>query len=121
MKLFALTQKRATKERLFKKSLRDRYRLINNIMKFASEGEFDVSKITITFTENLPSMIDKELEWFNKAGGQLSQETMLENLSFVENAKEEMERIEGENSLNRDMFDYLNEDTDGDVMEDDQE
>lgn len=96
MKLFALAQKRATKERLFKKSLRDRYRLINNIMSFASEGEFDVSEITITFTENLPSMIDKELEWFNNAGGQLSQETLLENLSFVENAKEEMERIEQE-------------------------
>src|SRR5699024_7076001 len=123
MKLFALAQKRATKERLFKKSLRDRYRLIKNIMSFASEGEFDVSEITIAFTENLPSMIDKELEWFNGAGGVLSQETLLENLSFVENAKEEMERIEGENSLNRDMFDYLNEDsdTDSDVMEDDQE
>src|SRR5699024_3015083 len=57
MELFALAQKRATKERLFKKSLRDRYRLIKNIMSFASQGEFDVSEITIAFTENLPSMI----------------------------------------------------------------
>lgn len=96
MKLFALSQKRATKERLFKKSLRDRYRLINNILKRASEGEFDVNEISITFTENLPSMIDKELEWFNAAGGELSQETLLANLSFVENPEEELERIKKE-------------------------
>lgn len=96
MKLFALSQKRATKERLFKKSLRSRYRLLNNIMSVAAEGAFDVNEISVTFTENLPSMIDKELEWFNKAGGKLSQETLLSNLSFVENPDEEMERIEEE-------------------------
>src|SRR5699024_5061969 len=82
MKLFALTQKRATKERLFKKSLRDRYRLISNVLNKASEATFDVSDITITFTENLPSMVDAELQWFTQAGGRLSQETLLENLSF---------------------------------------
>src|SRR5690625_5875088 len=51
MKLFALSQKRATKERLFKKSLRDRYRIIDNILRVASEGSFDVYEISITFTE----------------------------------------------------------------------
>ena len=78
-------------------------------MSFASEGNFDVNEISITFTENLPSMIDKELEWFTSAGGRLSQETMLSNLSFVENAQEEMERIEQENELNDDMFNFLKE------------
>lgn len=97
MKLFALSQKRATKERLFKKSLRDRYRLISNMSKRASEGEFDVNEINVTFTENLPAMIDRELDWFTNAGGELSQETLIANLSFVENPQEEMERIEKEN------------------------
>lgn len=109
MKLFALAQKRATKERLFKRSLRDRYRLISNNMSFASEGNFDVNEISITFTENLPSMIDREMQWFNAAGGRLSQETMIENLPFVESAKEEMERIEKENELNSDMFQFPTE------------
>ena len=111
MKLFALTQKRATKERLFKKSLRDRYRLISNVLNKASEATFDVSDITITFTENLPSMVDAELQWFTQAGGRLSQETLLENLSFVNNAKEEMERIISENP-SRTLSEYL------DVVED---
>ena len=105
MKLFALSQKRAVKERLFKKSLRDRYRLINNIMSTASEGNFNIEGISITFTENLPSMIDKELEWFTAAGGELSQETLLSQLSFVENAKVELERIAEENPRAR-LIDY---------------
>src|SRR5690625_7852126 len=96
MKLFALSQKRETKERNFQASLRKRYTLINNIMSLASEGSFNVDDITFSFTENLPSMINKELEWFTKAGGMLSQETLINNLSFVDNAQEELERIESE-------------------------
>lgn len=106
MKLFGLSQKRATKERLFKKSLRDRYRLINNIMTTASEGGFDVNDITIVFTENLPKAIDKELEWFAKLGGRISDETLLSLLSFVDNPQEELERIEKENPQNNEMYSF---------------
>ncbi|MEK4968602.1 phage portal protein [Cytobacillus sp. FSL R7-0696] len=108
-KLFLLEQKRATKERLFKKSLRDRYRLINNIMRVAAEGEFDVNDLTITFTENLPENIAKEMEWFTGAGGRLSNETMLSMLTFIENPQEEIEKIEEEEKnspLNQPMYDY---------------
>ncbi len=101
MKLFGLEQKRATKERLFKKSLRDRYRLINNIMKIASEGGFDVNDISIMFTENLPKAIDQELKWFADMGGELSQETLLSQLSFVENPQEELDKIRNENPQNK--------------------
>ena len=106
MKLFALSQKRAVKERLFKKSLRDRYRLIKNIMNTASEGDFDIDNISITFTENLPSMVDKEVAWFTQAGGRLSQQTLLEQLSFIENSRVELERIEEENELQQDVFNF---------------
>lgn len=106
MKLFALSQKRATKERLFKRALRERYRLINNIGKIAKENNFDVNEISITFTENLPSMVDKELKWFTDAGGQLSNATLLEQLSFIENADEEIEKIEEEDKLNNDSYTF---------------
>src|SRR5690625_121860 len=109
MKLFALSQKRATKERLFKRSLRDRYRLINNMMSMAAEGSFDVNEILITFTENLPSMIGRDLEWFIKAGGRLSQKTLIANLPFVENADEELEQIEEEDlqsQAGKSMYDF---------------
>lgn len=95
-KLFGLELKRSTKERLFKKSLRNRYRLINNIMSIASEGEFDVNDITITFTPNLPKSIKDEIQAFTDLGGDLSDETKLSLLSFIDNPQEELERIKAE-------------------------
>lgn len=95
-KLFGLEQVRATKERMFKKSLRDRYRLVNNIMKVASEGDFDVNDISITFTPNLPKSEVEAIDSFIKLGGQLSEETKLSILPFVENPQEEIDRIKAE-------------------------
>ena len=95
-KLFGLEQKRANKERLFKRSLRERYRLLNNILTTASEGGFDTNDIIITFTPNLPKAIKDEVKLFAELGGTLSEETKLSILSFVENPQEEMERIEAE-------------------------
>lgn len=96
-KLFGLEQKRAIKERLFKQSLRERYRLLNNILSAASEGGFDVNDIVITFTPNLPKSLKDEIEAFTKLGGDLSDETKLSILSIVENPQEELERMEKEN------------------------
>lgn len=113
-KLFLLEQKRAAKERRFKKSLRDRYRLINNVMKMAAEGEYDVSKLNITFTENLPKDVAKEMTWFTEAGGRLSQKTMLELFRHIENADEELKRIEEEDNrrpINRDPYAFPNDET----------
>lgn len=95
-KLFALEQKRANKERLFKRSLRERYRLLNNMLTTASEGGFDTNDIVITFTPNLPKSIKEEVKYFTELGGELSQETKLSILSFVENPQEEAEKIEKE-------------------------
>lgn len=108
-KLFGLEQVRATKERLFKKSLRDRYRLINNIMSVAAEGAFNVNDIQIVFTSNLPKSLKEEVEMFNSLGGQLSEETKLGLLSIIENPQEEIEKIEEENKLNRPIYDFEQE------------
>jgi SPP1 family phage portal protein len=105
-KLFGLELKRSTKERLFKKGLRQRYRLINNIMKLASEGEFNVNDIQIVFTPYLPKSLKDEIENFVRLGGQLSEETKLSLLSIVENPKEELEKIERENKLNQPIYDF---------------
>ncbi|WP_200411302.1 phage portal protein [Virgibacillus salexigens] len=95
-KLFGLEQIRATKERLFKRSLRDRYRLLNNILNKASEGGFDVNDISITFTPNLPKSLKDEIDMFSSLGGELSQQTKLNILSIIENPEEEQKRIEQE-------------------------
>lgn len=100
-KLFGLEQVRATKERYFKRSLRTRYRLINNILEFAQEGSFDADKMTITFTPNLPKSAKDEVDMFNSLGGELSEETKLSLLSLVENPQEELERLEKQRKKTR--------------------
>lgn len=108
-KLFLMEQKRAAKERRFKRSLRDRYRLIQNVMSIAKEGTFDVSLLQIIFTENLPKDIANEMKWFTDAGGQLSQKTMISQLPFIENADEEIAQIEEEEKqrpINQPQYDF---------------
>lgn len=111
-KLFGLEQKRATKERLFKRSLRERYRLLNNMLTIASEGGFDVNDITIMFTPNLPKSVRDEIDMFNALGGELSEETKLSLLSIIENPQEEMERIEAESPKRMDYPDEFGGDDD---------
>lgn len=107
-KLFGLEQKRAIKERLFKRSMMLRYRLINNLMTTAAEGAFDPSELTITFTPNLPEDISEKLKAFIDAGGQLSQETLLKLISsLVPDAKKELERLEEEKPA-RPSYDFQN-------------
>lgn len=116
-KLFGLEQKRATKERLFKKSLRNRYRLINSIMSVASEGSFEVNDISITFTPNLPKSITDEIKAFTDLGGELSDETKLSLLSIVENPQEELERIKAEspqNERSKNMYEFPEQEGDED-------
>ncbi|MBN6206372.1 phage portal protein [Ralstonia pickettii] len=108
-KLFLMEQKRAAKERRFKRSLRERYRLISNMMQTASEGEIDVTKLTITFTENLPKNIEADMKWFTDAGGQLSQKTMIGQLRFVDNPDEEIEQLDKEERkrpINQPQYDF---------------
>ena len=101
MKLFGLSQKRATKERKFKKAIRRRYRLIAGNMERASETILDANKIKITFTENIPRALSQEVEWFAKLGGRLSDKTILSLLSFVDNPAKELEAIEREEEEQR--------------------
>ncbi|SDB96566.1 phage portal protein [Shouchella lonarensis] len=108
MKLFGLSQKRAIKERLFKKSLRDRYRLIANIARLNKEADLDVNSIIITFTENLPRAITEELKTFASLGGKLSQETLISLLvSGVENPAEEIKKIEAEDPRSDGTYDFM--------------
>lgn len=105
-KLFGLEQKRVTKERFFKRSLMARYRLLNNVLSAAQEGSFDVSLLDITFTPNLPKNVKDELEMFSQNGGRLSNRTLLELLSFIDDPAEEEERIEEEEEAKRIPYDF---------------
>lgn len=97
-KLFGFEQMTATKQRLFKKGLMSRYRLLFNLKSGIKElNNSDLKGIQVKFTPNLPKAIANELEMLTQAGAELSQETLLGLASFITSAKDEIERVEKEN------------------------
>lgn len=106
-KLFGLEQARASKETLFSKGLRKRYKLIANVKGAINEfdSDIDLNKLTITFTPNFPEATETELKAFSDAGGRLSQETLLSTLSFVDSPQDELQRIEEEDASASDYTD----------------
>lgn len=96
-KLFGLEQRTAIKEGLFRKGLRRRYKLIGQIMSINRELDKDaIQDLTFTFTRNVPKSVRDEMEMYLQAGGQVSQQTLMSLVSFIDNPQQEMERIENE-------------------------
>lgn len=88
-KLVGLRQIQATKESYFKKALRRRYKLIENIHGVLNDTVINSEDLTFTFHPNLPEDIWSEIKAYIDAGGQLSQETLQELASFVDSATEQ--------------------------------
>lgn len=96
-KLFGFKQMTATKERLFKKGLMRRYRLLFNLKFSLSElTNADLEGMQITFTPNVPKAVLEELKAIIDSGADVSQETMLSLTSFIENPAKELEKIQEE-------------------------
>lgn len=99
-KLFGLEQRTAIKEGLFRKGLRRRYKLIGQIMSINRELDKDaIQDLTFTFTRNIPKSIKDEMEMYLQAGGELSNQTLMSLVSFIDNPQQEMERIENEEDI----------------------
>ncbi|MGM0220049.1 phage portal protein [Enterococcus sp. AZ126] len=96
-KMFGFNQMTAVKQRLFKKSLVRRYRLLFNLKSSVSEiDNSDLKGLRIVFTPNLPKAILEELKTLVDSGAELSQETILGLASFIDNVQEELDRVEKE-------------------------
>ncbi len=93
-KLWGLEQIAVMKERKFQKGLQRRIELICNFWR--TQGfDYDYTDVDIRFTRNMPMNNVEMIELALKAGAHVSQETILSWLPGVD-AKDEMERIEGE-------------------------
>lgn len=122
-KMFGIQQKRIDKERYLVKGMRVRYKLLANIKKVTSEYTDEDTDLEFAFTPNLPKAYLDELKTFVDAGGEVSQKTMLELLSFIGNAQDEIEQIleEQEQSMSsqRGLFDALADDYPPALIEED--
>ncbi|MDU0479917.1 phage portal protein [Staphylococcus chromogenes] len=95
-KLFGLEQVRAVKERLFKKGLYKRYRLLFKYLAISGTKVHDARNLDIRFTPNLPKSMRDNVEVVNMLTGTVSEETRLALLDFIDDPKAEIDRIEDE-------------------------
>ena len=95
-KMFGLQQKRNDKELFLSKGFRVRYKLLENLKREVREFTGEQSQLDFKFTPNMPKAYLDELHLFTQAGGQVSQQTKLSLLSFIDDVDQEMENIEGE-------------------------
>ncbi|NLY09376.1 MAG: phage portal protein [Tissierellia bacterium] len=94
-KLIAMEQLRSVKERKFKKGLQRRIELICNILKITNK-EVMFTGIGMQFNNALPQNILEISQVIQNLSPYLSVETLIEQLPFVENAKEELEKRSAE-------------------------
>jgi SPP1 family phage portal protein len=99
-KLLMLENITKLKEALFIKSFNDRINIINRYFELQAIKPIDISEINYIFTRNLPKNLTEISDMVVKLEGIISQETSLELLPFIDNAKEEMERIASEKEAN---------------------
>ena len=110
-KLFGLDQVRADKETRLIAGLTRRYRLLFNLKSTAQElVGADADTLEFIFTPNIPRAFYEELKAFTEAGGQLSQETLLTLTALVDNARDELDKIEKETEARMSPM-YPGEDT----------
>lgn len=104
-KLFGLEQVRAIKERLFKKGLMKRYKLLFNNINLEGMKNHKYQDITITFTPNLPKSMMESIDAFNALQDGVSEQTRLSLLNFIDDPQEEMTRMNNEQIKERKLSD----------------
>ena len=95
-KLFGLEQARAVKERLFKKGLTKRYKLLFNNLNILGTKTHDHEEIDIAFTPNLPKSMKDNVEVVNLLAGTVSEKTRLGLLDFIDDPDAEIGRLQQE-------------------------
>ena len=111
-KILAMEQIRGNKERKFKKGLQRRIELICNSLSL--EKDIDIfTNINIKFANTLPQNIYELSQTIKNLSPYLSSETLLNQLPFVENAKEELEKKKAEDEEIISSYDFTNIDNAG--------
>lgn len=111
-KILAMEQIRSNKERKFKKGLQRRIELICNSLSLEKDIDLFTS-INIKFANTLPQNIYELSQTIKNLSPYLSSETLLNQLPFVENAKEELEKKKAEEEEMTSSYDFTNIDNAG--------
>ena len=89
------------KERKFTAGLVKRYKMLCNLPTWRDNEAY--KGISYSFTRNAPKNVLEEAQVVNSLNGLISQETNLSYLSIVDNAQEEIEKMEKEDEFKTDI------------------
>lgn len=95
-KIFNLECKSTDIEAYFEEMLTEQYKLLTEYWSRAKQVTIDYLSIDFIFTRNIPVNTGEEAETAGKEKGILSDETILANLSKVDDVEKELQRIENE-------------------------
>lgn len=102
-KLWGLEQICAIKERKFKRALQRRIELITTILNLQGH-HFDYRDIDMQFRRNKPQNILEQSQIIGNLSAMLSKESLLQLLPFVDNPKEELEKLDEEKQQGVESF-----------------
>ena len=94
-KLWGLEQICAIKERKFKRALHRRIELITHVLNLLGHN-YDYRDLDMQFRRNKPQNILEQSQIIGNLSSMLPKETLLQLLPFVDNPKEELEKLEEE-------------------------
>ena len=115
-KLLAFEQKTIKKERYFEKGLKERFKLYNHFLNIKSNVPIvRVEDIDVVFTRNLPINDLEIAQMIAMLQGIVDDETLIQRLSFVDDASEIVKLVEKKKQDN--MKNYLGQY--GDIREED--
>ncbi len=75
-----------------KKGFMERIRIITKILNYPTGEDFDYTNIDMSFSRDLPTNVNEEINFANQMKDILPLETIYEHLSFIENPKKEIKR-----------------------------
>lgn len=101
-KLLGLQMITNEKEKYYKKGLKRRIQLFTNFMnlKKATQEVTDEGTVKITFSRKLPKNMSELANMIANLKGTVSQETLISQLDFVEDAQNEIQKVSAENDEN---------------------
>ena len=102
-KLFGTEQLSMEKEREFKKLLRQRFKIINNVLSLRGQG-LDLYNISIRMKRNVPDNLDDKLKELQGTEGILSLRTRLQRYDEEIDVEEELKRLQEEKQQNMQMM-----------------
>lgn len=108
-KLFGTETLAGTKERYFKKGLRERINIINNIYNLKNTG-MNLPNIDIIMERNMPIGLDERLAELQGTEGLLSLETRLSRYDAELDVNEEVRRLNKEKQDNFNMYSHQQQD-----------